>query len=310
LCNPLLLKSIAIRRRLCFLFSCIVWITASAQQNSADTTPLSIQQQALSFLANETDLVQSAHWPSVNPVVFMQNLKKNIEIPLSIYEGRSTNFCAYAALSYLPLHDDPLTYVKFMGQLYKEGKATYGTEYFDPSPEVKQAAGTLSFKGELDIRPADQLWFLGLADHFKGYLNILDKHFNMGDENKMWAAVNFAKFNRMIRKLFNYDVSPVGSDLFRPGIRDIFKWLSGRMATGHIALFVNNLSLYRKNHTRIKVSVPTHYVILLEIAEVDDKIAITYWDYGGKSRQLLKPDFLKKLIFGIAHITQKTGNAK
>lgn len=231
-------------------------------------------------------------------------------MPLSIYEGRSTNFCAYAAISYLPLHDDPLSYVKFMVQLYKDGKAIYLNEYFDPSKEVKLAAGILSFKGELDIRPADQLWFLALADHFKGYLNILDKHFKMGDENKMWAAVNFAKFNRMIRKLFNYEISAVGSDLFRPGIRDIYKYLAEKMATGQVALFVNNLNLYKKNHTKIKVSVPTHFIILLEIAEVEDKIAITYWDYGGKSRQLLKPSFLKKLIFGISHITQKTGNAK
>ena len=233
-----------------------------------------------------------------------------MDAPLGIYEGRSTNFCSYSAFSYLPLHDDPLNYAMFMVNLYKEGKAIYGKEYFEPSEEVRLAAGTLSFKGELDIRPADQLWFLALADHFKGYLNIFDKHYNTGDENKMWAAVNFAKFNRMIKKLFNYRVNAVGSDLLRPGVRDIFEYLSDRLETGTIALFVNNLNLYKKNHTRLKLSYPTHYIILLDIAEVDDKIAITYWDYGGKSRQLLKPSFLKKNIFGISHITKKTGNAR
>jgi len=278
---------------------------------AVDTTPLSTQKQALAFLEKQGDLKASAFWPKVNPVIFLQNLTKNIERPLSIYEGRSTNFCAYAALSYLPLHDDPLSYVKFMVQLYNDGNAMYGKEYFDPTKEVKLAAGSLSFKGELDIRPADQLWFLSLADHFKGYLNFLDKHFDMGDENKLWAAVNYSKFNRMIRKLFSYHVDAVGSDLIRPGgVRDIYKYLSERIKTGHVALFVNNLSLYKKNHTRLKLGVPTHFVILLNIEQVDDRVAITYWDYGGRSLQLLSPAFLKKIIFGISHITKQTTDAK
>ncbi len=276
----------------------------------ADTTPLSSPKQALVFLNQLGEIKQSSYWPNVHPATFVQNLKKNVEAPLSIYEGRSTNFCAYAAFSYLPLHEDPLNYVTFMVKLYQEGKAMYGKEYFDPAKPVKEAAGKLIFKGELDIRPADQLWFLSLADHFKGYLNILDNHFDMGDENKMWAAVNFSKFNRMIRRLFNYHTDAVGSDLLRPGVRDIFEYLSDRLLNGHVALFVNNLILYKKNHTRMKLGIPTHFIILLKIEEVDDKIALTYWDYGGKSLQLLKPNFLKKIIFGISHITQKTAGAK
>ncbi|MES2005909.1 MAG: hypothetical protein V4450_15430 [Bacteroidota bacterium] len=275
-----------------------------------DTTPLSTQQQALAFLEKQSELKASNFWPNVNPVFFLQNLRKNIDEPLSIYEGRSTNFCAYAALSYLPLHYDPLGYVTFMLKLYKEGKAIYGKEYFEPTKEVKLAAGTLSFKGELDIRPADQLWFLSLADHFKGYLNFLDKHYNPGNENTMWAAVNFSKFNRMVRRLFNYRVDAVGSDLLRPGVRDVFAYLSERLQTGTIALFVNNLDLYKKNHTRLKLGVPTHFIILLAVEEVEDKVAITYWDYGGRTKQLLSEQFLKKIIFGISHATQKRADEK
>ena len=277
---------------------------------NTDTTPLSTSKQALNFLDKQNDLAASNFWPNVHPIAFLQNLRKDIETPLSLYEGRSTNFCAYAALSYLPLHDDPLSYVIFMMNLYKDGKAMYRKEYFEPSHEVKLAAGTLTFKGELDIRPADQLWFLSLADHFKGYLNFLDNHYNPGDENKMWAAVNFGKFNRMIRGLFNYEVDAVGSDLIRPGVRDVFEYLSDRLQTGTVALFVNNLDLYKKNHTRLKLGVPTHFIILLGVEEVADKIAITYWDYGFRSRQLLAPSFLKKIIFGISHSVKKTGNAK
>ena len=277
--------------------------------NNSDTTPLSTKKQALAFLEKQTELKPSNFWPNINPVIFLQNLRMNIEHPLSIYEGRSTNFCGYAALSYLPLHDDPLSYIKFMINLYKDGKANYGKEYFEPSREIKKAAGTLSFKGELDVRPADQLWFLSLADHFKGYVNFLDKHFDAGNENTFWAGVNYSKFNRMIRKLFNYQVDAVGSDLIRPGLRDAYEYLSERLKTGTVALFVNNLDLYKKNHTRLKLGIPTHFIILLNVEEVDDKIAITYWDYGGKTLQMVSSKFLKKIIFGVTHITKKTKDA-
>lgn len=310
----MLLLTSYIRTLFCFTLFAVFLIqatTASAKdQRDTDTTPISTQHQALAYLEKQKSLPVSKYWPNVEPVRFWENIKKNIEQPLSIYEGRSTNFCSYAALSYLPLHDDPLTYVTFLVELYKNGKAMYGKEYFEPSREVKLVAGTLSFKGELDIRPADQLWFLSLADHFKGYLNTLDKHYDPGNENTMWAAVNFSKFNRMIRKLFNYKVDAVGSDLIRPGVRDMFEYLSDRLQTGNIALFVNNLDLYKKNHTRLKLGVPTHFIILLNVEEVDDKIAITYWDYGFRSRQLLSENFLKKIIFGISHITKKRSDEK
>ncbi|MEO8173031.1 MAG: hypothetical protein ABI581_08105 [Sediminibacterium sp.] len=296
-----------------FIYRFIVCICFSTGvfANDHDTTPLSSQKQALDYLDQLPELKPSNFWPNVAPKLFLQNLRKNVEVPLSIYEGRSTNFCAYAALSYLPLHDDPLSFVTFMLKLYKDGKAVYGIEYFEPGREVKLAAGTLTFKGELDIRPADQLWFLALADHFKGYLNFLDKHFNAGDENKMWAAVNFSKFNRMIRNLFNYKVDAIGSDLLRPGVRDMFEYLSDRLKTGTVALFLNNLHLYKKKHTKLKLAVPTHFVILLGIEEIEeDKISITYWDYGFRSRQILSPSFLKKIIFGISHSTKKTADEK
>lgn len=276
----------------------------------SDTTPLSTKAAALAFLEKTGIPAQSKYWPNVAPAAFMRNLRKNVEFPLSIYEGISTNFCSYSALSYLPLHDDPLRFVTFMVQVYTKGKASYNKVRFTPSAEILQAAGRLSFKGELDVRPADQLWFLLLADHFKGYINFFDKHFDMGDENKLWAAVNYAKFNRMIRTLFNYRVEAVGSDLFKPGIRDVYEYLSDRLATGRVALFVNNLSLYKKSHATIRLGVPTHYIILLSVEEVGDDIAITYWDYGGKSLQILSPSFLKKIIFGVSHIIQKKPDGK
>lgn len=288
----------------------LTYEAAAAEKRNADTTSLSTQRQALQFLEKQTSLKASNFWPNVNPVLFLQNLKKNVEDPLSMHEGRSTNFCAYAAFSYLPLHDDPLGYVTFMVKLYKEAKAMYGKEYFEPSKAVKLAAGTLTFKGELDVRPADQLWFLALADHFKGYLNFFDKHYNTGDENTFWASVNFAKYNRMVRNLFNYKVTAVGADLIRPGIGDMFTYLSDGLKKGTVALYLSNPQLYKKNHSGLKLGIPTHFIILTDIEEADDTIAITYWDYGGRTRQLFSEAFLKKIIFGISIASKKTTDEK
>lgn len=303
-----------IRNPVLYILVYLIWGTVTHafanERPVADTTPLSTKKQALAYLEKNKELTTSIFWPNVHPALFLQNLKKNIDNPLSIYEGISTNFCAYAAFSYFPLHDDPLGYLTFMIQLYKNGKARYGKEYFEPSKEVKLAAGTLSFKGELDIRPADQLWFMALADHFKGYLNFFDKKYHTGDENKLWACVNFAKFNRMVRNLFNYKVNAIGSDLFRPGIRDMYEYLANRLQTGTVALLVNNVELFKRNHNRLKVGIPSHFIILLDVEEVDDKIAITYWDYGFKSRQLLSASFLGKIIFGISSAVKKTTHAR
>lgn len=95
---------------------------AIAFKNTSDTTPVSTQQQAILFINNVKQLKQSGYWPNVKPEKILQNLKENVNFPLSIYEGSNTNFCGYAALSYLPLHNDPLGYVKFMVQLYQTVK--------------------------------------------------------------------------------------------------------------------------------------------------------------------------------------------
>ncbi len=243
----------------------------------------------------------------MNPADFLENIKRNINEPLSIHEGNNTNFCSYAALSYLPLHFDPLDYAKNMLTLYRDGKVQYGRALLAPSTEIKEAAGRLAFKGELDIRPADQIWFLTLADHFKGYLNFFDRHFDMGDENSFWASTNFSKFNRMIRVLFNFKVTAKGSDLIRIRTDNLYLYLKEKLQTGTVALFVNNMTLYQKDHRVIKPGIPTHYIILHDIDEASNgMINITYWDYGGLSLQQVTRAFLERLIFGVSHCTFKT----
>lgn len=292
----------------CFLLSFDATAqTTVVRPKRGDGTPTSTQAQAIAYIESVEELTPSKFWPHVKPAEFLQNLKHNIQEPLSIHEGNNTNFCSYAALSYIPLHFDPLGFAKNMVTLYVTGRVQYGRVTLSPSTEIKEAVGRLMFKGELDIRPADQMWFLTLADHFKGYLNFFDRHFDMGDENSFWASTNFAKFNRMIRSLFNFRVTAKGSDLIRLRVDNLYTYLKEKLQTGTVALYVNNMTLYQKDHRVVKPGIPTHFIILRNIDEADNGlINITYWDYGGLTLQQVTRAFLERLIFGVAHCTLKT----
>ena len=285
------------------LYGCAFGLLAGDPANGVQ--PASTKEQALGFLRNTTLPDSSVFWPNIRLSLFVANLKANIDFPLKIYQGSNTNFCGYAALSYLPLNYDPLAYVKFMVALYKDGEAEWNGIRFRPSPEIHKAAGTLRFKGILDIRPADQLWFLVLADHFRSYLNFFNRRFHPGSEDTFWAAVSYGKFNRMIRELMRYQVKATGSDLIRPHFDDLYAYLKANLAMpGTTYLYVNNTYLHKKNHNKFKGSFPTHFIVLLDIHRIpgmDDYVDIIYWDYGGRTLRQVNLRFLKKILFGVTH---------
>ena len=263
---------------------------------------ISTKEEALAFIDKIDQSKQSSLWPNVKPNLFYDNLKLNLDKPWSFYPGRSTNFCSYGALSYLVMQKDPLGYVKFMNELYEKGESNFNNNHFKPSKEVMKAAGTLKFKGVLDIRHAEQMWFLVLADKFKGYLNLFHRKFREGDENTFWAATNLGKFDRMVSKMLSTHVTAVGSDLIKPWVKDVYSYLKKRMNNKIVSLYINNQIIHKKNHDKIKFSIPTHYIILKSIRKVDDKITLRYWDYGGDTEMQINPGTLKKIIFGIISI--------
>ncbi|HXB93152.1 MAG TPA: hypothetical protein VNU72_12715 [Puia sp.] len=267
----------------------------------------STAQQALEYIKSANIPDSSSWWPNIQGHLFIENLKANILSPLAIYQGSNTNFCGYAALSYLPLHDDPLTFTRFLVFLYKDGKADWGNIHFSPSQEIHVAVGTLRFKGILDIRPADQMWFLILADHFRSYINFFTRRFHPGAENTFWAACNYGKFNRIIRDMLGYHVRARGSDLIRPSIDTLVDYLGTTVQTGVTYLYVNNTYLHKKDHDKFKGSFPTHYIVLQRIWKEggqDDLYNIVYWDYGGRTLRQVTGRFLKKITFGITHCTK------
>ncbi len=282
-------------------------LQASPTRPINDSTPISTQQQAVAFLDSLQKLDSSKHWPNVDPLLFLQNLRTFAITPLKFYEGKGTNFCAYSALTYIPLNYDPLGFSRFMVSLYQNGKAKMGKSFFKPGSAVKKEAGLIKYKGALDISPAGQIWFLCLADHFKGYLNIFNRRYHEGDENTLWASTNFAKFNRMLRKLFILKVHARGSDLIRPWISNTYTYLNELSMKGPVFLYLNNRLLYKKKHVvTTRFGIPTHFVLLLDIYKTtDNKINIIYWDYGKKTLQQINSRLLHKIIFGITDYSLK-----
>jgi hypothetical protein len=268
-----------------------------------DTQRISTIDNAAQYLRTLPPIGASSHWPNVSPELFKSNLEAYVATPLKTFEAKGTNFCSYTALSWLPMTYDPQGFIEFMVKLYTDGEATMGKILFRPSAEVKKAAGLLKYKGKLDINPATQIWYLSLADRFKGYLNTFDRKFDEGDENRLWAVTNFAKFNRMIRRLFVLNVRARGSDLIRPGnIKDMYLHLKERLGSGTVYLFLNNRLLYKKKHVVTRIGIPTHFVVLLEIYPAGDNYHIVYMDQGRKTLQEVSPRLLRKIVFGITHV--------
>ena len=191
-----------------------------------------------------------------------------------------------------------MRYTRFLIDLYRNGTARYGEVHFAPSVRIRNAPGQMIFKGQLDINHADQLWFLVLADHFKGYINLINLRYDEGDENTLWASTNLAKFNRMLRKLYGYKISSRGSDLIRPSLPSIVPYLKEKLGHGEVFLYLNNTILYRKKH-RVRTRIPTHYVVLHDISEENGIITMTYWDYGLKTLQKLPESVVRKILYAV-----------
>ncbi|HET9433826.1 MAG TPA: hypothetical protein VFO37_08730, partial [Chitinophagaceae bacterium] len=109
-----------------YLFLLSLFFLESRAGNFSAT---STKKEAIEFLDQIDQTKKSQLWPNVKPKLFYDNLKLNLENPMSFYPGRSTNFCAYGALSYLVMEKDPLGYVRFMNDLYDKGEAIFNANH-------------------------------------------------------------------------------------------------------------------------------------------------------------------------------------
>jgi len=272
---------------------------------SSDTPVLStVQQRALAMLVGLDTTMSSPYWPKIKPSLFYANIRKNIIYPAKINQGKATNFCGYAAFTHILLKYQPETYTRIILSFYQTGKADLYKRTVKPSQRVRDAAGSLVRKGDLDILHAEQLWFLTMADTYKGYLNIFDHKYNIGDENTFWAATNFSKFNKMLKEFGDYKVKGRGSDMIRPWEKDIFGYLVKQLDTGIVMMYINSKLTHPTKHSFFRLPAPTHFVVLYDLYREGDLIQIKYWDYGLKTEQIITKKRLKKMTFGISTITK------
>ena len=100
-----------------------------------------------------------------------------------------------------------------------------------------------------------------------------------------------------------YHVQAVGSDLVRPWVNDMTAYLQKSIQDGLTVLYINNRIIHKKNHDKIKYSIPTHYVILESIKSENNVVTLIYWDYGNRTQIQVSPKVLRKIIFGVSHCT-------
>lgn len=272
-----------------------------------DSTLKVAKRRALDMLETMDTSTRSELWPHINPSLFYANVRNNILYPDKINQGNNNNFCSYAALSHLLMQYQPDVYVKMILSLYEKGSTRlYSRRILKPSKQVRQMAGALINNGELNLLHADQMWFLTMADGFKGYINLLNHHYDPGDENTLWAATNYHKFNRMLRAFGGYKVHTTGSDLIRPGIRNIYNYLNAGLKKGVVMLYINSSLMYPHRFKWLNFPAPSHFVILYELTRLANGLyKIRYWDYGLKTEQFISKRRLRRTIYGISVITRK-----
>ena len=249
--------------------------------------------------------IASKYFPNIYPGEFYHNVERNILFPDKLYQGHKTNFCGYAALTIVMLKNDPEIYTGLILTMYKEGKASFRKLTLEPSEPIQKVAGALDGKGELNLNPADQLWFLTLADHYKDYLNLFNHTYDPGDENNNWASVNLSKFRRMAHELTGIKTEAIGSDLIRPWVNDYLEYLTLELNKGTVVLFVNSKYLYPSKYRIFNLHAPTHFIVLYEINLIDGFYELKYWDYGMKTVQLFTEKRMHQLIYGVIRFNNR-----
>ncbi|MCU0394646.1 MAG: hypothetical protein MUF29_01955 [Chitinophagaceae bacterium] len=288
-----------LRPRLCCLILLLLSLVSPAVQGQyphQDMSARSTQQEALDFLDVLQGLGPSPYWPMVDPEKFVRNLRQNLVNPERLYQGKRTNFCGYASLTYLFLKRDPLGYATSLVELYREGSTRCNRVTLQPGPDVRQEAGVMMDRRHLQEQHADQLWFLTLADQFKAYLNVWDPRFQPGKENTIWAAVTFQKFNRMMEGLLGIPTISDYKPLVRGHSPNLLERLEDGLRGGEMVLYVDRNF---KRSTWKEYLLPSHFVVLTDMQPVNsDSLCLTYWDYGAIKELTIRKKVLYSSLRG------------
>jgi hypothetical protein len=289
-----------------FIFFLLFSATSQQPEPGKEVFFLSEEQiNALKLLEEFDTTTASKYFPNIDPAGFYRNVKTNIIYPEKIYQGNGTNFCGFASFSVVLIRSQPIKYTQCILSLFTKGECEVEEIKLKPTEPVCNAAGLFFGKGVLNINPADQLWLLTLADHFKGYLNAFKKKYKPGFEDSRWASVNLAKYSKIARELGGFTTHVRGSDLRRPDIGDYYEYIKNELTQGMVVLFVNSKYLHPSKFRIYNMQMPTHYIVLYDIQMSDGVIGIKYWDYGLKTVQIISRKRLEKLVYGIIRLNEK-----
>jgi hypothetical protein len=266
--------------------------------------------EAMRLLAGIESLPPSKAWPEVAPHLFLNDLKDLIANPERVMQGKATNFCGYAATTYLLVLRQPDDFAIQMLRLYKHGETKFGKARLNPGRKLRLQVGTLHAHGQLDSLHAQQMWFMTLADHFKGYVNWLDNKYTRGDENRFWAGTNFAKFNRMTRVLTNQKIYSEGNDLIQSEQIANEEKLKKLLQKGDVVLMTNNLIKKETKRSIFNPRLPAHFIVLKGIHIKNSQVLVEFWDYGTvKTREFSKRSW-KKTIHGVTVVENEVVYAR
>ena len=113
----------------------------------------------------------------------------------------------------------------------------------------------------------------------------------------------------MTKELLHYNSQARGADLMRPKVGSLYDYISERMKTCTVVLFINNRIVHKKDHIKIKLAVPTHFIVAEKISIENDMITFVYWDYGHRTQLQVSTAFFKRIVFGVSWFTKKDTDA-
>lgn len=267
------------------------------------TSSLADAQSLLNQYKN--DLSESKLWPNISPESFLASLEANISDPSSINQGVNSWFCGNAACNKYVAQNDPTGYVKLMTDLYKTGTGTYDaggtTVTFSPSESVRKDAGNLKYSG-LAGNAANQMMFLTLSDHYKGYFNKATNNmqYDPGDASNTWASTTLGEFKRMMGD-FGYNVNTYGGDL---GWANLNKGglAQTELSRGNDVFLYVNSDLF-KNNAWWKNWSATHYIQLNKIGTNNNSYNVNFWDYGAKKSLNITQNQFWWSTYGLISVT-------
>ncbi len=275
--------------------------------------------EALAEIPANGTLAQSTHFPNVDPNDFLDQLRARVAEGghEGTNQGDETNFCWAAAIAKHAYEKDPKGMAEAMINLYENGTFVYdnnngGMSVPEPSQAVKNAVGSNVFDNNQNedegktINELDQMLFMTLADHYKGYTNADLNYDPHDEENPLWSGGVLSKAVRVWRE-FGFDVDVMGIDAvgWEP-LTSKITLAKDALETSDVVLFVNSGAFKDGSYLNV---FGTHYIHVSSIEQISDndpmtidRIEVKYWDYGGVHTKQMYPEQFHRSVYGIIQI--------